>query len=175
MLAGVVTDLAEIRRLGAAKKAENIGFRRYLAGHHQPVEAFQILANEVRREVDCTACANCCRYSVVSVSGAEIVAIAAHLGLSAEDVVRQYTEPDPDNSHLRTLRTTRDGCIFLDGTLCMVYEARPKTCREFPHVAFGTHSLGSRLSSVCRWVSLCPILYNAIEKYKHVVGYHPAH
>ena len=174
MLLDVVTDLAEIRRLGAAKKAENIAFRRYLAGHHHPVEPFQILAGEIQRQVDCTACANCCRYSVVSVSSSEIAEIASHLGLEPEEVVRQYTLPDPDNAHLRILRSSRDGCIFLDGTLCMVYDARPKTCREFPHIMPGTHSLGGRVSSLCRWASLCPIIYNAIESYKHLVGYHPA-
>jgi hypothetical protein len=25
---------------------------------------------------------------------------------------------------------------------------------------------------LCRWASLCPIIYNALESYKHVVGYH---
>ena len=173
MLSGVVTDLTEIRRLGTAKKAENLAFRRYLAGHHHPVEPFQILASQIQQQVDCTGCANCCRYSTVSVSAPEIAAIASHLDLEPEDVLRQYTTPDPENAHLRILRSTRDGCIFLDGTLCMVYEARPKTCRDFPHVALGTHSLGGRVSSLCRWTSLCPIIYNAIEAYKHLVGYHP--
>ncbi len=110
---------------------------------------------------------------MVSVNAGEIAAIARYLGLEAEEVTRQYTLPDPENTHLRVLRSTRDGCIFLDGTLCVVYEARPKTCRDFPHVALGTHSLGSRVSSLCRWASLCPIVFNAIESFKHLMGYHP--
>ncbi len=167
----MVTDLAEIRRLGTAKEAENIEFRRYVAGHHLSVEPFHILAIEIERQVDCTACANCCRYSVVSVSQSEIADIARHLGMEPDDVSTKYTEPDPDNANLRILRSTRDGCVFLDGTLCMVYPARPKSCREFPHLAPGTHSLGGRVSSLCRWASLCPIIYNAIESYKHLLGY----
>jgi Fe-S-cluster containining protein len=170
---GVVTDLAEIRRLGAEREAENIEFRRYVAEHHLPVEPFQILAGEIQRQVDCTACANCCRYSVVNVSPPEIADIARHLELEPDDVVREYTAPDPEDSHQRILRSTRDGCVFLDGTLCMVYPARPKSCRDFPHLTPGTHSLGGRVSSLCRWASLCPIVYNAIESYKHLVGYHP--
>jgi len=51
-------------------------------------------------------------------------------------------------------------------------EARPKTCRDFPHVAIGTHSLGSRPSSHGRWAALCPIIFNALESYKHLTGYH---
>jgi Fe-S-cluster containining protein len=54
----------------------------------------------------------------------------------------------------------------------MIYEARPKTCRNFPHVAVGTPSLGGRPSSLARWAALCPIIYNALESYKHLTGYH---
>jgi hypothetical protein len=55
----------------------------------------------------------------------------------------------------------------------MIYEVRPKTCRDFPHVSIGAHSLGSRPSSLARWAALCPIIFNALESYKHLTGYHP--
>jgi Fe-S-cluster containining protein len=55
----------------------------------------------------------------------------------------------------------------------MIYDARPKTCRDFPHVAGNTQSLGSRTSSLARWAALCPIIFNALESYKHLTGYHP--
>ena len=55
----------------------------------------------------------------------------------------------------------------------MIYEARPKTCRDFPHVSVGTHSLGGRQSSLARWAALCPIIFNALESYKHRTSYHP--
>jgi len=171
---GVVTDLVEIRRLGASRSGENLEFRRYLAAHHHPIEPFQILAGEIARQIDCTSCANCCRYSVVTVTRAEIETIARSLDLSPDEVTRTYTAPDPDAPAMRILKSTADGCIFLRGNLCTVYRARPKACRDFPHVAVGTHSLGGRISSLCRWASLCPIVYNALEGYKRVVGYHPA-
>ena len=34
---------------------------------------------------------------------------------------------------------------------------------------------GARPSSLARWVALCPIVHNALESYKHLTGYHPAH
>jgi hypothetical protein len=43
---------------------------------------------------------------------------------------------------------------------------------DFPHVAVGKHSLGSRQSSLARWAPLCPIIVNALEEYKHLTGYH---
>jgi len=168
----VVTDLAEVRRLGAAKRAENVAFRRYLAAHHRPVEPFQILAVEIQQHVDCTTCANCCRYSVVSVGQAEMEAIGGHLGLGAEEVRQRFTEPDRDAATSRVLKSNKKGCVFLEGNRCTIYPARPKACRDFPHLAVGTHSLGGRVSSLCRWAAWCPIIYNALESYKRVTGYH---
>jgi hypothetical protein len=38
-------------------------------------------------------------------------------------------------------------------------------------VAVGEHSLGSRQSSLARWAPWCPIIFNALEAYKHLTGY----
>ena len=169
----MVTDLAEVFRLGTAKAEENLAFRRYLCAHRYADKPFQVLASDVQRHVDCTACANCCRHLVVSVSKPEIENIARHLGTTPEAVARLYTVPDPDAPASPTLQSSEEGCAFLDGNLCMIYEVRPKICRDFPHVAVGTHSLGGRPSSLARWAALCPILYNALESYKHLTGWHP--
>ena len=168
----MVTDLAEVCQLGTAKAEENLDFRRYLSAKHLVDTPFQILASEVKKQVDCTSCANCCRYSVVPASKLEIENIAKYLGDTTEAVIRLYTVPDPDAAGFRILRGSRAGCVFLDGNLCMIYEARPKTCRDFPHVTVGTHSLGGRQLSLGRWAALCPIIFNALERYKHITGYH---
>jgi Fe-S-cluster containining protein len=168
----VVTGLAEVFRLGTAKVKENLAFRRYLSAHHYSDKPFQILASEVQQHVDCTACANCCRHSLVPVNKPEIEKIAKYLGSTSEAVAGLYTVPDPDAPALRILRNSGEECVFLDGNLCMIYEVRPKTCRDFPHVAVGEHSLGGRPSSLARWAPLCPIIFNALEAYKHLTGYH---
>ncbi|MCX6624412.1 MAG: YkgJ family cysteine cluster protein [Acidobacteria bacterium] len=172
----MVTDLDEVLRLGTANADDNLAFRRYLsAHHHHDDKQFQILAGEVQKHVDCTACANCCRHSVVQVNKAEIKSIAAYLSTTPEEVTRLYTLPDADAPAARILSNSARGCVFLDGNLCVIYEARPKPCREFPHTAAGTHSLGGRPSSHARWAALCPIIYNALELYKHVTGYRSHH
>jgi uncharacterized protein len=168
----VVTDLAEVFRLGTAKAEENLAFRRYLSAQHYPEKPFQILASDVQQQIDCTNCANCCRHSVVSVNKLEIENIARHLGMTPEAVARLYTVPDSDAPNSRTLLNSREGCVFLDSNLCMIYDARPRTCRDFPHVAIGTHSLASRPSSLARWAALCPNIFNALESFKHLTGYH---
>jgi len=170
-LAVVVTDSAEVFRLGTSKAKENLAFRRYLSAHHVGDKPFQLIASEIQKHIDCTACASCCRQSVVSVNREDIENIASHLGATPDTVTRLFTVPDPDASTLQVLRSSREGCVFLEGNRCRIYEARPKACRDFPHVAVGTHSLGGRLSSHARWATLCPIIYNALESYKHVTCY----
>lgn len=169
----MVTDLAEVFRIGTAKAAENVAFRRYLSAKHARDAPFQILASEIQQQVDCTECANCCRYSVVPINAAEIDAIAQYLKTTSEAVTMLYTAPDPDAVTFRVLRASPEGCVFLDGNLCMIYEARPKACREFPHVSVGSHTLGGRPASLARWAALCPIVFNAMEEYKHLTGFHP--
>jgi hypothetical protein len=169
----VVTDLVEIRRLGSAKKNENLGFRRYLSAHHHGVEELQSLAAQIQPQIDCTTCANCCRCCVVEVHRGDVEALARHVGVSFEEGTRAYTRLDPENPGTRVLKNTHSGCVFVRGNLCAVYPARPKACRDFPHLSFGTHSLGSRISSLARWIPICPIVYNAFESYKRAVGYHP--
>ena len=168
----MVTDLVQIRQLGTSKEAENQDFRRYLSAHHHRIQQFQILATQIQQQIDCTTCANCCRSSDVPVDESDIEVIAQYLGVEAEQAMRLYTAGDSDSPTRRVLQSTPGGCIFLDRNLCVIYAARPKACRDFPHVAPGVRSLGGRFSSLCRWASLCPIIYNALESYKHLVGYH---
>jgi len=169
----VLTDLSEIHRLTEIRPTEDLAFQRHLNAHHYPDGPFRILCRTVEEQIDCTACANCCRQTQVSVSDHEIAAIAKYLRLAPVDVIRQYTVPDPDESAGRVLRHTNEGCIFLDRLLCIVYDARPRACRNFPHLGISVRSLGGRLTSVFKRASICPIVYNVLESYKKLIGYRP--
>jgi len=166
----VITDLVQIRRLAETERSENLRFRRFVKEHHYPPGLFRRIAREVEQQIDCTACANCCREPRVNVSGQDIDALARYLDLPAEHVVKEYTTVDRQD-HETILRQTEGACVFLDGNLCMVYEARPRACRDFPYVASDERSLGGRMSSVCQHASICPIIYNTLESYKHAIGY----
>lgn len=166
----MVTDLVQIRRLGERGEGDNLRFRRFLRDHHYRDGLLHRIARDVENQINCKACANCCRETRVNVSSMDIDALAAHLSLSQEEVIHKYTYPDPEDRET-ILRHTDDGCVFLDGNLCIVYDARPLVCREFPYLATDARSLGGRMSSVCKHASICPIIHNTLEAYKHAVGY----
>jgi Fe-S-cluster containining protein len=164
----VVTDIAEIRRRAAEMRDDNREFARHLKAHHQSDEPFHILAAEVERHIDCTQCANCCRELSVSVSAGEIEEIARFLDMTPGEVARQCTSIESE----RVLATRDGACIFLYGNLCMIYEVRPRPCREFPHSDLHNQTLGGRMPSQLRRAEVCPIVFNTIEAYKRRLGWH---
>jgi len=131
-----------------------------------------VLAAHVESEFDCRTCANCCRETLATASLAEIHAIAQYLSMEDAEVVRLYTVPPTEPGGDRILRNQPAGCVFLDGNLCSIYEARPKVCRDYPHLRGDEDTLPHRMSAAVRRASVCPIVYNALEEYKHQVGYH---
>ncbi len=167
----MVTDPAEVRRLSEVKAAENLDFQRHLRAHHIPEGPFHVIAEQVESRFDCQACANCCRETLVTVSSAEVHAIAEYLVMDDAEVVRLYTLPPLEPAGERILRN-EPVCVFLDGNLCTIYDARPKVCRDFPHLHGHEDTLPHRMTAIIRRASICPIVYNALEEYKHQVGYH---
>jgi Fe-S-cluster containining protein len=82
---------------------------------------------------DCTGCGHCCTGSngYVWVEEAEIRELAAHVGLALDDFGRRFLRRV--GTRYALLESQRDGaCVFLEGTACRVYDARPRQCRSYP-------------------------------------------
>ena len=169
----MVIDLVQIRQLAEANEGENLEFRRYLTAHHPAHDMLRHIAEHVARRIDCRACANCCRETVVEVSDDDIAAIALFLDASPEEVTQLYTTAG--RSSEPTLKQTANGCVFLAGNLCSIYAARPRPCREFPWMATTATSLGGRAASIFGRACLCPIVYNSLEEFKKLTGFHAHH
>ena len=152
-------------------RAENLEFRRRLKAKHYPEGPFRILAREVEREIDCTGCANCCRQYHVSLSDGEVEVLAEHLGIPVEQFRERYTRQDPEDSRVAIIRHNKGECVFLDGNICMVYDARPSACREYPYLSSKVRSVGNRMPGIFRRAFHCPIAFNVVEQYKHLLGF----
>jgi Fe-S-cluster containining protein len=68
-------------------------------------------------------------------------------------------------------RSDETGCIFLNGNECLVYEGRPASCQDFPHLVRGPGSLMHRMWAMPERATYCPITYNTLEAWKDEVGF----
>ena len=167
----VVTDLVQIQRLGEKKRTENARFRQHLKRHRFPEPRFRRIAEEIESNIDCRACANCCRIAETDLNERDVERLARYLGFSPKEFIEQYTTISVFEENETILRRRDNGCIFLSGNDCTVYEVRPDTCRNFPHLVRGSGSLESRMWHMPDRATYCPIVYNSLEEFKTVAGF----
>ena len=166
----MVTDLVQIARLGAKKRDENFCFRAYLKNHRHSDRRLQNFAQEIQEQIDCTACANCCRVFEIEIKERDIEKLAKFIGVSREEFLRDYTmRAELDNELI--LKRGEGGCVFLKDNLCSVYDARPQNCAKFPHLVRGDGSIASRMWAMVDRTEYCPIVYNWMEKVKDEMGF----
>jgi Fe-S-cluster containining protein len=167
----MITDLVQIRRLEQQQRGENAKFRAYLKSHRHSDRRLRRFGEQIEAEIDCTACANCCRVTEVGITEKDIEKLAKFVGTSELEFVDQFTALD--GSGARILKRNEGGCVFLEGNLCSVYEARPVNCANFPHVVRGSGSISSRMWEFLDRVGYCPIVYNWMETVKEDIGFRP--
>ena len=103
----------------------------------------------------CTQCGECCSGTpgYVGFTDEEAVAIAAHLKISVETFMDEYTRDTPHGRSIKDLKFTGSNghdCVFLDRTSrpgmagCSIYKIRPTQCRTWPF-------WGSNLTSRETW------------------------
>jgi Fe-S-cluster containining protein len=165
----MLTDLVQIRRLGQQKRDENSRFRAYLRNHRHSDRRLRRFGEEIEAQIDCTTCANCCRVSEVEITDRDIDKLAKFLGMTREEFIRDSTQQAESGELI--LKRTEAGCVFLEGNLCSVYEARPQNCANFPHLVRGTGSIVSRMWRLVERAEYCPIVYNWMEKVKEDIGF----
>ena len=165
----MITDLVQIRRLGESKREENSKLRMHLKRRNFQERKLMRISQEIEEQIDCTACANCCRVATVKITERDALKLAKTLGVSLKQFWADYAEESPEEGAV--LKRNESGCIFLEGNLCSVYDARPHTCETFPHLTQGAGSLVSRLWQMPDRACYCPIVYNTLEAWKAEVGF----
>jgi len=79
---------------------------------------------------DCLTCANCCKTIGPRLTDKDIERLAKSQKMKTADFMACYIKTDEDNDFV----FNRHPCPFLmPDNYCMVYENRPKACREYPH------------------------------------------
>lgn len=164
----MLVDLVQIERAGRARREENLRLRMHLKTRNFQEKRLKRIAAGIEEQIDCTVCANCCRKATVKLQPRDVARLARHLGLREEAFVRDYTELSSEEGLI--LKRTGAGCVFLEGTACSVYDARPRTCEHFPHLTSSEGSLVSRMWQLVDRACYCPIVYHTLEAWKDELG-----
>ena len=116
------------------------------------------------KKTDCLQCANCCKTTGPLFTLADIERIAKHLRQKPQIFIDRYLKIDEDKDYvLQSLP-----CGFLNNqNACMIYDVRPKACREFPHTDRKKFQQISDLT--LQNVGVCPAAYNIVEAMKRKI------
>ena len=119
------------------------------------------LHDEAFEEIDCLKCANCCKTTSPIFYERDIDRAAKRLRIRPADFIQKYLHIDEDKDYV--LQSVP--CTFLDHeNYCMIYDVRPKACREFPHTDRKKFQQISDLT--LKNVAICPAAYNIVEEMK---------
>jgi uncharacterized protein len=116
---------------------------------------------EVFEYTDCLSCANCCKTTGPLLKDKDIDRLAKFLKMKSGQFIEQYLRIDEENDYV----FKEMPCPFLAAdNYCLVYEARPKACREFPHL---NHKKIYQIASITiKNTEICPAVYDGVELLK---------
>ncbi|MGX9986397.1 YkgJ family cysteine cluster protein [Soonwooa purpurea] len=111
-------------------------------------------------EIDCLACANCCKTTGPLFTEKDKERIAKHLRMRISDFETKFLRLDEDNDWV--LQSTP--CFFLDpnDNKCNIYDVRPKACREYPHT--DRKKIYQINNLTLKNTLICPAAYVFVEK-----------
>jgi len=117
------------------------------------------LHNDAFDHINCLECANCCKTTSPIVIDRDIDRIAKHLKLKPSQMIEQYLQLDEEGDYV--FRKTP--CPFLmPDNYCMIYEVRPRACREYPHTDRARfHQI---LKLTWRNTLVCPAVLEIVEE-----------
>lgn len=113
------------------------------------------------RKIDCLECANCCKTISPSIFDSDVRRMAVALKIKVPDFIDKYLIPDKDNDFV----FNETPCPFLEeDNRCVIYESRPRACREYPHT--DRKRMYQILDLTARNTKVCPAVFNIVEKLK---------
>lgn len=93
-------------------------------------ERFLQAHDAVFSKLDCLICANCCKTTSPILIQTDIDRLAKTFRMKSSAFIDSYLRRDEDGDYV----FISTPCPFLGAdNACLVYEERPKACREYPH------------------------------------------
>jgi hypothetical protein len=153
----------ELRQLVRSNQKESAKFIRQLK-KRKPTgldELVHELHHEAFSRFNCLDCANCCKTIGPLLIPSDVDRLARHLKMKYQEFMEKYVVTDEDGD----LVFRQHPCPFLqDDNYCMVYEQRPRACREYPHTDRSRfHQI---LDLTLKNCETCPVVYEIVEELK---------
>lgn len=124
--------LINLKTLSQKSKSENIKYFKVFnkKNMRELDEKVHKLHEDVFNEINCLECANCCKTLGPRITDKDIDRISKSLKIKASTFINQYLKIDEDGDYVFQSMP----CPFLmNDNYCMIYNSRPKACREYPH------------------------------------------
>jgi len=156
-------DLDRFREIAKNKSTENKKFLHSLKKKdpRKVDDTFHELHEEVFEEINCLECANCCKTTSPIFYQTDIERVAKSLRMKPGDFIEKYLRIDEDKDYV--LKSSP--CPFLDSeNYCMVYEDRPKACREYPHT--DRKKMVQIMDLTYKNTLVCPAVLEMVERFK---------
>ena len=161
----MLTTALQIAPLLPSKTIDNIFFKKFLRGisSKEADERIHRLSETVSAQIDCLACANCCKKLEPGLEAAEIETLATLKQQAIDEFKQHYVAYDGEALYLKT-----KPCTFLEDCSCTIYENRPAACFGYPHLNQPDMKFRRTL-----WenYSVCPIVFNVVEELKSELGF----
>ncbi|MBZ9631987.1 YkgJ family cysteine cluster protein [Salegentibacter sp. LM13S] len=121
----------------------------------------QEMHEEEFSRTNCLDCANCCKTTGPLFTNKDIERISKHLKQKPQQFIEEYLRIDEDKDYV----LQQVPCTFLAAdNYCLIYDVRPKACREFPHTDRKDFHKISNLT--IKNTAICPAAYNIVEEMK---------
>lgn len=163
----IIRDIPLIQRYARQNENEDWRFRTHLKAtldlSNEELDAIvRETTDAVWQQIDCTACAHCCKALQIVVDTKDIARLAKRLGMTIRAFSQKYVKVEPD----KTKRFNTLPCPFLGAdNLCTVYEDRPQACRDYPFL-YEPHFRARSMNMVMN-AGFCPIVFNVWQSLKH--------
>lgn len=119
------------------------------------------LHDEVFQEIDCLDCANCCKSISPTLYDKDVERLARYFKIKSTQFIDEYLNIDEDGDYV----FKQTPCPFLlPDNYCIVYESRPKACREYPHT--DRKRFYQILNLTLKNTEVCPAVFDVVEKLK---------
>lgn len=151
----------EIAALEKKAKEHSKQYREYLkkADKSKTLKQLQHLHTEAFENIDCLACANCCRNYSPRFKMPDIKRIAKRLRMKESAFIDTYLYLDTDGDYV----VKSSPCPFL-GTdnYCDIYEDRPRDCYRYPYT--DEDVLIKQIDLTIKNAQVCPAVFYVMEK-----------